>query len=198
MDQKAQLIEAIKKMALNNINTKYERNFEEFRQYNHDINAFLRNNGYNPNQDLVTNDDYLGVLSEFEMKFYKVITKEDEDSCVFIPLKDVNSHSLLIEEKKIYDAAIKLALTEEYSHDLMIKISNGHLTNVVKSSDGSIIKLDIIEDDKSDDIVIKENGQSKIITNKESGGFSNTLILAFIIGSFIGIIFLNIYSKIMK
>ena len=105
---------------------------------------------------------------------------------------------MLIEEKKIYDAAIKLALTEEYSHDLMIKISNGHLTNVVKSSDGSIIKLDIIEDDKSDDIVIKENGQSKIITNKESGGFSNTLILAFIIGSFIGIIFLNIYSKIMK
>lgn len=75
--QKVQLIEAIKKMALNNINTKYEHNFEEFRQYNHNINIFLRNIGYNSNQDLVTNDDYLGVLSEFEMKFYKVITNKE-------------------------------------------------------------------------------------------------------------------------
>lgn len=90
----------------------------------------------------------------------------------------------------------------------------GNMTNIVKDSDNSTnnsnnyYKVDNINGDKeligqesnnSNTMQSKAKAKVKTLSNGHniSAAFTNTLILSFIIGSFFGIVFLAIYTKVM-
>ena len=103
----------------------------------------------------------------------------------FLELSDVNRSILSEEEQVIYDKAIHVAMGYNGHHNLKIGLNNGHIMPVVQDETGKQFNLNEIEE-------VSEN------VSATTKGFSDSLILAFIIGSIIGIIFLNIYSRFMK
>ncbi len=176
-------------------------NIKMFYQQNPNLQVLINNNNHvisNPELKkallkFLTNQDYINILNKINNEIYtkpvnnpvnvdKVMPTDKDIS--FLELTDVNRSILSEEEQTIYDKAIHIAMGYNGNHNLKIGIKKGHIIPLIQDETGKEYNLNEIEEPSN-----KKN------TTK---GFSDSLILAFIIGSIIGIIFLNIYSRFMK
>ena len=180
--------------------------------YNSDINIFITNNG-NLNSfvanhsQIITNpdlrkalltylndQDYQNIITNIaknlhysnqnQIKADKIIPAHNENQG-FKDLSEISRSTLSEDEQLLYDKAIHVAMDYNGNHNIKIGYKDGHIMPIIQDEMGTITNLNEIDD--------PSNIQS--VTNH---GFSDSLILAFIIGSVIGIIFLNIYSKFIK
>lgn len=194
-------------------------------KYNGDYNSFMVENGMiilfveqNKNViksdnvkkailDLISNEEFLNIIDRV-MKEEKVVLPnndaisdkqpENKDSEIkFIPLEEAEAIATSDQDKEIYKIARKWAVSPEYSHNLLIGVKNNHLEPVIQDANKNECRIDEL----NNTLVDTDQGKVKKlkpVKSFNSEGFSNALILAFIIGSFIGIVFLNIYSRYMK
>ena len=183
----------VESLVRDNLHRKYNDNYQQFMIENGMIIMFVeQNKNVITNKNLrtaiiklITNEDYLSIVD-------KVINE-----VTFVQLDNAKKYVLDEQDEKIYNMAIKYALSPNYTHNLFIGVKNNHLEPVIKDLNNNKWRLD----ENNNSLVDEEKGKVKTlkpVKTNSSKGFSNALILAFIIGSFIGIVFLNIYSKLMK
>lgn len=190
------LINQIQKRIKIELSSIYNNDVNKFKQENSNIDLFLqKTNIISNNQKIVSNEEYLKILDDCSTKIVTVIPNNNFE---LIALDQINHNELDEDEQKIRDAAIKAALSSEFSHDLKIVKSNGKLTPYIIDSNGNRVELKVSEINSGNNVKIKKEGIREVLISTEEKGFSNALILAFIIGTLIGIIFLCVYSKIIN
>lgn len=201
-DMRIRLLEFLEKMVNSLIySPPYNSNINLFITNNGNLNSFVANHSQiitNPDlrKALLTylNDqDYQNIInkihntinsSQNQITVDKIIPTHNENE-EFKDLTEINRPTLSEEDQLLYDKAIHIAMDYNGNHNIKIGYKEGHIIPIIQDEMGNITNLNDIEDPSN-------------VEKISSHGFSDSLILAFIIGSVIGIIFLNIYSKFMK
>ena len=139
---------------------------------------------------------------EHEMKYEK-------RAADFRKLAEIDPSKLNSEQLLVYQTVLQEPENDKYQ---IYFDENGQMTNTVVDENNNYFTVEIIDgkpqftNQNSSKEQSNQNTQSlakqKVLTlnnghHKISAAFANTLILSFIIGSFFGIIFLAIYTKIM-
>lgn len=179
----------------------YNGNIQLFYERNTNLQMFINNNNQiisNPELQkallsYLNNKDYIGILNKLNSQINTKPANNEIDTnevmttsrdIEFLELSEINRSIISGEEQQIYDKAIHIAMGYNGHHNLKIGFTNGHIVPIVQDETGKEYNLNDIEEPSD--------------TKAPTKGFSDSLILAFIIGSIIGIIFLNIYSRFMK
>lgn len=118
----------------------------------------------------------INVISE---KLYNYIITENK-------IQEFINNPNIEELIKNYNLETVLTHGFELTKEDNIEISNRILQQINKQLENS-------ESEKTQDLP-----KEKVLTEKKVAGFVDALIVAFITGSFIGIVLLNIYSKIVQ
>lgn len=181
---------------------------QEFINKNNSYQLFLENNNpqgifrYPEYRLKISDNDYQIVLKHIQEminKGYERINREDNESVSIAKNNEETSAIYVnesIQDKKEIEKEIKQTL----------KNSNNE-TSAVQPIDNTSSNYDTADNmnSKSEELSNSNsmqgptNAKVKTLSNNHniSTAFTNTLILSFIIGSFFGIVFLAIYTKIM-
>ena len=138
---------------------------------------------------------------------YDLEKKFEKKEATFKKLNEIDYINLNKDQMLIYTTVLNDNEANKYS---IFVDENGNLTNIVKDNNNNYFTIEIIDgkptfvnQNQISKEYNKNNSKEKqnvlTLSNKHniSAAFTNTLILSFIIGSFFGIIFLAIYTKLM-
>lgn len=198
-------IELLKQMKLNM--KKQTINQEQIKETNIGNQVFVDFNNGDENKTLVgiesvNNQGNSQNTFEHEMKYEK-------RAADFRKLAEIDPSKLNSEQLLVYQTVLQEPENDKYQ---IYFDENGQMTNTVVDENKNYFTVEIIDgkpqftNQNSSKEQSNQNTQSlakqKVLTlnnehHKISAAFANTLILSFIIGSFFGIIFLAIYTKIM-
>lgn len=198
-------IELLKQMKLNM--KKQTINQEQIKETNIGNQVFVDFNNGDENKTLVgiesvNNQGNSQNTFEHEMKY----EKREAD---FRKLAEIDPSKLNSEQLLVYQTVLQEPENDKYQ---IYFDENGQMTNTVVDENKNYFSVEIIDgkpqftNQNSSKEQSNQNTQSlakqKVLTlnnghHNISAAFANTLILSFIIGSFFGIIFLAIYTKIM-
>ena len=190
----------------------YNNDYYQFKKENNNLEIFMKNycKKYNKKKvDLkhlnISSDDYDKILIDMEkasvnnkqdeIRIYHVISNDIQ----FISIHDININVLSSNNRKIYDEAIQIINHKYHTDNVLIGIKNNDLLRMIKDEQGNVKswivkKKGIIVSNKDDN----GDNSSLSVSDDRTVSFSNVLIISFIIGSFIGILFLSLYVKFMK
>lgn len=177
-----------------------------------DGNVFVDLNNGEENKTLVGVDEVNKQDSDRET-FKQEATEKKEANFQYI--NDIDINKLNSEQMQNLSVIQNDAIEKDKVDNTQVYFDEfGNMTNIVKDSDNATnnsnnyYKVDNINGDKeligqesSNSNTMQSNAKVKVKTlsndHKISAAFTNTLILSFIIGSFFGIVFLAIYTKVM-
>lgn len=138
---------------------------------------------------------------------YDLEKKFEKKEATFKKLNEIDYINLNKDQMLIYTTVLNDNEANKYS---IFVDENGNLTNIVKDNNNNYFTIEIIDGKPTfvnqnqiskeyNKSISKEKQNVLTLSNKHniSAAFTNTLILSFIIGSFFGIIFLAIYTKLM-
>lgn len=198
-------IELLKQMKLNMKNQTI--NQEQIKETNIGDQVFVDFNNGEDNKTLVgiesvNNQGNSQDTFEHEMKY----EKREAD---FRKLAEIDPSKLNSQQLLVYQTVLQEPENDKYQ---IYFDENGSMTNTIVDENKNYFTVEIIDgkpqftNQNSSNEKSNENTQSiakqKVLSlnnghHNISAAFANTLILSFIIGSFFGIVFLAIYTKIM-
>lgn len=172
-------------------------------------NLFVDLNNGEENKTLVGVDEI--NKQETDKKTFEQESKFDKVEANFQNIDDIDTNKLNLEQLQDLSIIKENAVQKDNVENTQIYYDeNGNMTNIAKDNDGyfsveevngnkELTNHEANNNDNSIQNPTNEKSKVKVLTKNGSfsAAFANTLILAFIIGSFFGIVFLAIYTKIM-
>lgn len=202
-DDYLNLLDNIKK-ELNNNNSINNKITQTTIETNGQKSVFVDFNQQNNNETLIGYDNVSEIGNTKET--FEHEKQYEKRQAMFVNFVNIDRQKLTQEQMKIY---LAIANEPDFRNYEIFFDELGNMTNTVRKNNEMFTletingQLQFVKQENTKEISDNNLSKDKVKVlqlkqnNKISAAFVNTLILSFIVGSFFGIIFLAIYSKVM-